>query len=70
MNTWRKWDTHIILIGNIEKNSLVENIKGGLYCATTYSANLYLYVCLTRYNKSEEVVACFNATLKANSDVA
>lgn len=47
------------LIGNIEKNSLVENTKCGLYCATSYSANLYLYVCLTRYNRSEEVVACF-----------
>ena len=58
------------LIRNIEKNSLVENTKCGLYCATSCSANLYLYVCLTRYNRSEEVVACFIATLKTNNDVA
>lgn len=58
------------LIENLEKNSLVENTKGGLYYATSYNANLNLFAGLTRYNRSEEIVACFNAALKENNDVA
>ena len=57
------------LIENLEKNSLVENTKGGLYCATSYNANFDLFAGLTRYNRSEEIVACFNAALRENNDV-
>lgn len=58
------------LIESLEKNSLVENTKGGLYYGNTYDANLNVFCALNRYTEEETIIAAFNAALKEDNNLA
>ena len=58
------------LLENLEKNSLVENTKGGLYYSTSFNANLDLFCKVTRLTSGIEVGRCFNNALIENAEMA
>ena len=55
---------------NLQKNSTITNTKGGKYYSTTYDANLDIFVGISRYNDTDEIIKKFKKALVEDSTLA
>ena len=55
---------------NLQKNSTITNTKGGKYYSTTYDANLDIFVGISRYNDTDEIIKKFKKALAEDSTLA
>ena len=55
---------------NLQKNFTITNTKGGKYYSTTYDANLDIFVGISRYNDTDEIIKKFKKALAEDRTLA
>jgi len=54
----------------LKQNSTIENTKGSIYYASTYDANLDIFVGISRYNDTDEIINKFKKALAEDKTLA
>lgn len=58
------------LLTAMEKNSLIENSKGGMYYHTSYNANLDLFAGISRFDDPNKIIETFRNAYQENRHLA